>query len=154
MVVKAVEVEVKVNKVFCWSDLQIAIWWVCQIEKKWKCWIQKRVDTIRENVAAENWYYVPTKLNPADISARKANLDIINEELWWNGPEFLLDVVEKWPSREFRNSVKEKDTADISDEILVCSVVVEPLIIRVGKVVDLERFSSTDRLSQVTSYVL
>ena len=86
MVVKAVEVEVKVNKVLCWSDSQIAIWWVCQIEKKWKCWIQKRVDTIRENVPAENWYYVPTKLNPVDISTRKANLDIINEELWWNGP--------------------------------------------------------------------
>ena len=36
------------------------------------------------------------------------------------------------PSQEFRNSVKEKGTADISDEILVCSVVVEPLIIWVG----------------------
>ena len=81
MVVKAVEVEVKVNKVFCWSDSQIAIWWVYQIGKKWKCWIQKRVDTIRENFTAENWYYVPTKLNPANIFTRKANLDIINEEL-------------------------------------------------------------------------
>ena len=39
MVVKAVVVEVKVNKVFCWSDSQIAIWCVCQIKKKWKCWI-------------------------------------------------------------------------------------------------------------------
>ena len=75
MVVKAVEVEVKVNKVFCWSDSQIAIWWICQIGKKGKCWIQNRVDTIRENVPVNNWYYVPTKLNPADISARKAKLD-------------------------------------------------------------------------------
>ena len=75
MFVKAVEVEVKVNKVFCWSDSQIAIWWICQIGKKGKCWIQNRVDTIRENVPVNNWYYVPTKLNPADISARKAKLD-------------------------------------------------------------------------------
>ena len=37
MAVKAVELEVKVNKVFCWSDSQIAIWWICQIGKKWKC---------------------------------------------------------------------------------------------------------------------
>ena len=74
--------------------------------------------------------------------------------MWWNGLELLLDVIEKWPSQEFRNSVKEKDTADISNEILVCSVVIEPLIIGVGKNVDLERFSSTDRLLRVTSYVL
>ena len=50
--------------------------------------------------------------------------------------------------------MKKKDTADISDEILVCSVAVEPLIIRVGKTVDLERFSSMGRLLRVTSYVL
>ena len=37
MVVMAVEVEVKVKKVFCWSDSQIAIWWICHIGKKWKC---------------------------------------------------------------------------------------------------------------------
>ena len=74
--------------------------------------------------------------------------------MWWNGLELLLDVIEKLPSQEVRNSVKEKDTADISNEILVCSVVIEPLIIGVGKIVDLERFSSTDRLLRVTSYVL
>ena len=95
-----------------------------------------------------------TKLNSGDISRRKAKLDKTNEKWWWNGPEFLLDLVKKWPSQEFRNSVKEKDTADISDEILVCSVAVEPLIIGIGKIVDLERFSSMDRLLRVTSYVL
>ena len=89
MVVKTIEVEVKARKVFCWSHPQIAIWWICQIGKKWKCWIQNRVDVIRENVAVENWYYVRAKLNPADIITRKAKLDKINEKLWWNGPELL-----------------------------------------------------------------
>ena len=64
MIIKAVEGGVKVNEVFCWSDSQIAIWWICQIGKKLKCWIQNRLGTIRKNVAVENWYCVPTKLNP------------------------------------------------------------------------------------------
>ena len=72
----------------------------------------------------------------------------------WKGPNFSLDVVEKWPSQEFSNRVKVKDTVDISDKILVCSVVVEPLIIGVGKIVELERFSSMDSLLRVTSHVL
>ena len=46
--------------------------------------------------------YVPIKVNPADIFTRKTKLDKINKKLWWNGPEFLLDVVEKWLSQEFR----------------------------------------------------
>ena len=48
MLVKTVEVELKVKKVFCWSDSQIAIWWICQTGIKGKCWIQNRVYTIRE----------------------------------------------------------------------------------------------------------
>ena len=152
MVAKTVEVEVKLNKVFFWSDLQIAIWWICQIGKKWKHWVQNRVGTIRGNVVVKNWYYEPTKLNLADIFIRKTKLDKINKNLWWNGPEILLDVVKKWVSQEFRNTEKGKDTADISDEILVCSIVVEPLIIGVGKIVNLENFSSM--LLRDTSYVL
>ena len=82
MVVKAFKVEMMANKVFCWSDLQTTIWWICQIRKKWKCQIQNRVDRIRMNVAVENWYYVPTKPNSADISIRKAKLGKTNKKLW------------------------------------------------------------------------
>ena len=115
MVAGAVEVEVKVRKAFCWSDSQIVIWWIYQIGKGWRCWIQNRVDTIRENVAVEKWYYKPTKLNPTDISTREEKLDKTCKKLWLNGPEFLLDVLEKWLLQEFRNCVKEQDTGDISD---------------------------------------
>ena len=103
MVVKVVEVEVKVKKVFYWSDSQITIQWICQIGKKRKCRIQNRVDTIREKVAVENWYYVPTKLNPTDISTRRAKSGKTNKKLWQNGPQFLLDVLNKWPSQEIKN---------------------------------------------------
>ena len=51
MFVMAIEVEMKVKKVFRWSDSQIAVWWICQTGKKWKCWIQNTVDTIRKSVA-------------------------------------------------------------------------------------------------------
>ena len=81
MVVKAVEVERKFTKVFCWSNSQIAIWWICHIGKSWKCWVQNRVDTVRELVAVENWYYVSTKLNSAHISTGEAKLDKINKKL-------------------------------------------------------------------------
>ena len=54
----------------------------------------------------------------------------------------------------FGNYVKEKYIEDISQEILVCSAEVEPLIIGIGKMVDLERFSTMDRLLKVRSYAL
>ena len=74
---------------------------------KWKCQIHNRVDLIRENVAVENWQRI--------------------------GPEFLLDVAEKWLSQEIRNYVKEKHIEVISEETLVCRVVVESLVVRIWK---------------------
>ena len=55
------------------------------------------VDIIREDVAIENSCQVPTKLNPADISTRKAKLAKINKKLWWTGSEICLDFVKKCP---------------------------------------------------------
>ena len=49
--------------------------------------------------------------------------------------------------------MKEKNTEDISMEIVVCGAVVQPLIIGTGKTVDLERFTSTEKLLRVRSYV-
>ena len=55
------------------------------------------VDIIREDVAIENSCHVPTKLNPADISTRKAKLAKINKKLGWTGSEICLDFVKKCP---------------------------------------------------------
>ena len=35
---------------------------------------QKRIETIRENVNVENWGFVPTSLNPADICTRECSV--------------------------------------------------------------------------------
>ena len=50
--------------------------------------------------------------------------------------------------------MKEKETENISEEMLVYSIAVEPLNIGVDKISDLEKFGSMDRLSRITSYVL
>ena len=39
LVKNAIEYEVKVSKIFCWSDSQIAIWWIKQTSKLWKTWV-------------------------------------------------------------------------------------------------------------------
>ena len=49
--------------------------------------------------------------------------------------------------------MKEKKTEDISMEIVVCGAVVQTLIIGTVKMVDLERFTSTEKLLRVRNYV-
>ena len=67
-----------------------------------KDWVQNSVETIRQNVNGENWGFVPTSSNPADICTRKCSVGKLKScLLWWNGPEFLLCGKEMWPSQEF-----------------------------------------------------
>lgn len=54
--------------------------------------VSNRVAQIQEKTRIDEWSHVPTKVNPADCLSRGLNpKELINYELWWNGPVFLID---------------------------------------------------------------
>ena len=56
--------------IYCWSDSMIALHWI-KINKKWKIWVQNRVDIIKKVVKPDNWHYILSSDNPADIATRE-----------------------------------------------------------------------------------
>ena len=75
---------------FCWSDSQISLWWIRQIRKDCKVWVENRVQVIRKNVAPNYWMYVSTDTNPGDVTTRLLSPNAcISCEMWWKGPDFL-----------------------------------------------------------------
>ena len=147
----AIEYEVKVSKIFCWSDSQIAIWWIKQTSKLWKTWIENRVSLIRKNVDPENRFFVTTDCNPADIGTRKSNLNIIHNSLWWEGPDFLRNHEKFWPSQDFLSSFH----ATLEEKVNVVVLKVDSSSsIGIGHLIDIHRFSTLGRLMRVTSYIL
>ena len=66
----------------------------------WKLWVENRVQIVRKNVTLENWFYVLTDRNPADLATRWKSLVCLNGcLLWWQGPEFLQIQVVVVPSQ-------------------------------------------------------
>ena len=65
----AVERVLKVTNIFCWCDSQIVLWWL-KLQKERKLGIENRVRIVHRNVSPENWFYVPTNSNPADVATR------------------------------------------------------------------------------------
>ena len=81
-VCEAVGRVVRLSEICCWSDAQISSWWIKQTHKSWKVWAQYRVNVIRNNVPPERWFYVSTKINPADIVTRITNpIKLVNNSL-------------------------------------------------------------------------
>lgn len=60
-----------------------------------------RVGNIQELFDFTYWNHVRTHENPADISSRGLNpRDLVNNSLWFNGPQWLLLNNENWPKLE------------------------------------------------------
>ena len=42
----AISMQITINEVYCWSESQIALWWIKQVQKSWKIWVENRVEKI------------------------------------------------------------------------------------------------------------
>ena len=81
-VVDAVKSEARIKEICCWSDSQIAIWWIKQCEKEWNVWISNRAEKVREMVPPGRWFFVLTGLYPADVGTRPVSLENIDHGFW------------------------------------------------------------------------
>ena len=94
----AISIQVTINEVFCWSDSQIALWWIKQVQKSWKIWVENRVEKIRSNVPIDSWRYIRADQNPADIATRRVTpCVLLGNLLWWEGPSLLKIEDSVWP---------------------------------------------------------
>ena len=89
---KPIEKEIVVgNKnVFCWSNSMVSLWWIKQVRKNWKVWVQNRILNIRKLVGLERLFYVLTSVNPVNVATRVMSPRKFTEsELWWKCPKFF-----------------------------------------------------------------
>jgi len=92
------KLEVPKERITLWSDSTTALQWMKKPPSSWKTYVGNRVAQIQELYEFENWRYVPTKENPADILSRgMIASELINCSMWFSGPTFLEEEKEVWP---------------------------------------------------------
>lgn len=81
--------------VYYWSDSQIVLCWIKKNPKDLQVFVANRISQIQQSSNVENWYYVNTKENPADLASRGVLPEnLTNSKIWWEGPEFLYGNLE------------------------------------------------------------
>ena len=60
----------QITRVFCWSDSQIALWWIKNDSTVHKQFDQNLATEYRALIAKENWGYCLKTANPADLALR------------------------------------------------------------------------------------
>ena len=101
----------------------------------------------------KDWGHCAGLCNPAELGSRGALAsELIKSRIWWQGPHWLLMEREHWPTELLLDS-----TSDVTEEKKKSSValtIAEDRPTGISKVIDINTFSSLDRLFRVTAYVL
>ena len=94
-----------------WTDSQVALRYIKNETKKFKFFVANRVQFIQENTKKDQWKYIPTKHNPADLASRGIEADSADKVHVWNyGPDFLWTDESKWNEYDINCNIQENDT--------------------------------------------
>lgn len=146
-----------INEVCFWSDSLNTLWWIRNQSRQFKPFVANRLGEIHSKTNPEQWRYVPTQVNPADLGSRGVTIDkLCEDDTWWVGPEFLRESPEKWPKNDFkpddaaRSDQKRKSATNASEHAFLSQTESTDELNRL----DPERFSSWSRLVRVYAWVV
>ena len=159
---EALEPEVEIAEMTCWTDSRVTLCWIKGEEREWKQFVQHRVNEIRQLVPVSKWKHCYGKNNPADVPSRGMSPSGMSEcVLWIDGPKWLIEY-EETSEEEFNSAQlpeecleemkagdKEKWQIEASSSLLAVAETVG-----VAQVIKCEDYSDLQRLLRVTALVL
>ena len=134
------------------EDTKTVLCWIAnRNENEWKVFVKHRVNEILKWSKKEDWGYCLSAENPADVGSRGVGARGLMEiELWWNGPRWLRASGEGFPTPRVEIET-EKSSLEMKKSC-VLKVSIEETS-NVECIMEIEKFSSLNRLYRVTAYV-
>ncbi|XP_053692239.1 uncharacterized protein LOC128740701 [Sabethes cyaneus] len=81
-----------------WTDSEIVRYWLASSPSRWQMFVANRVSEIQHSTREGKWNHVPGTENPADVLSRGTVAEqLLENQLWWNGPSWLVQDESTWP---------------------------------------------------------
>ena len=143
----AAEMSYPVQETRFWSDSTIVLQYISNESRRFKTFVSNRVAEIRNHSEADSWSHVPGDLNPADHGTRGLPLtDLRPSHPWIEGPAFLYEDEEQWPSLDRLPALANDDPEIRKSAIVQVTYKFVPLL-------DMTRFSTWKRIVRVFAWV-
>lgn len=88
------------TKRYFWSDSRTVICWINSETRNYKQYVSCRVGEILEETEINEWFWISTKKNVADLATRLTLPDFGCQSEWFCGPYFLQLSKEEWPIKK------------------------------------------------------
>ncbi|XP_065681375.1 uncharacterized protein LOC124811157 [Hydra vulgaris] len=146
LTVKSEFKNLNINKI-CWTDSTICLHWLNNSNQKYEAFTENRLVKFRTLFPIEFWKYVESTRNPADIISRGSSFKfILNNSLWFKGPDYLNDILIPWPIYNLLEP-------NVGEGNICLLATVKPLNINL-EFINIDRFSSYEQLNRITAWVL
>ena len=133
--------------VYAWTDSTIVLGWLTGNPRRFKTYVGNRVSCIVEHIAPDRWNHVDGTENPADCASRGVfPSELLEHELWWNGPRWLHLPPTEWPKQV---NLPQAGPSDEEREIPSHVAVQHQREL----LLSLNRYSSFTRMNRVTAWV-
>lgn len=139
---------------YCFTDSTTVLAWLRTPPHQLKTYIANRVVQILEVLPPSKWRHVSGKLNPADVASRGLfPSQLINNDLWWNGPEFLCKSPSEWPINDITVI---SPVPEIKSESVALITTQGDIASKKDCTIDhiLQTYSSLPKVQRVLSYIL
>uniref|UniRef100_T1IJE5 Uncharacterized protein n=1 Tax=Strigamia maritima TaxID=126957 RepID=T1IJE5_STRMM len=132
----------KTLRIVCWTDSSIVLAWLKRGNSKTILFVTRQVTEIFENAPNAEWH-IPGRENPADLLTRGIDaLQLIDNQEWWQGPEWLSQIKGNWPT---------STECEEEEEVDVCTIMTEMTC--PNPFFDYSKCGSWTRLIQITGWV-
>lgn len=138
---------IKINKCYLWSDSDTVIHWIRSDYRKYKPFVAHKVAEILDSTHETDWYWLPSKVNPADEATRAKLLPKIDSNnRWIKGPEFLNKSENNWPVQTTKNNNHiEEEIRPKYKQMMIA--------IKFCSIINIDRFSKFLKLIRVTAWL-
>ena len=83
------EIDMKITEVIYYTDSKVVLGYIANESRRFYVYVANRVQLIRSLSTPEQWRYVESEQNPADLATRGVPPDKLMESSWLKSPEFL-----------------------------------------------------------------
>ena len=139
--------DIPLSSIHAWTDSTVVLNWLDGSPKRFKTYVGNRISAILDLIPPDKWRHVSGLENPADCASRGLYpTELLDYELWWNGPDWLKKSSTEWPKK---NMIKPNTPADEEKEISLLVVAESDHL----PVIPLERFSNFNHFKRVTCWI-
>ena len=97
----------------------IVLGYIKNVSRHFKTFVGNRLSVIHSATSPDQWCYIKSNLNPADIASRGIDeSDTEKLRVWLNGPEFIWHDSLHWPQQNLTCNIPDDDV-EIKKEVVI-----------------------------------